>query len=187
MRGVPPLLVILSLTASAPAADPKPFPGKAGDYHGFTRHDFRVDDAHVIVVESAKPLAGRPWAWRGEFYGAFDNADVELLKAGWHLAYMGVPDLFGGPRSGGVNEPCIFRPDWQRTAPPIINHTAATRVEKELREGGRRQRAARQQRQRAGTPSINDILCAIGDLDGERKPFGGSGGHSQWRWGGARA
>jgi pimeloyl-ACP methyl ester carboxylesterase len=58
-----------------------------------------VDGRDVIVVEPEKPLPGRPWAWRGEFFGAFPNADVELVRRGWHLAYMSVPDLFGSPRA----------------------------------------------------------------------------------------
>lgn len=37
--------------------------------------------------------------WRGEFFGAFANADVELVRAGWHLAYLSVPNLFGAPRA----------------------------------------------------------------------------------------
>jgi pimeloyl-ACP methyl ester carboxylesterase len=96
------LLVALTLLASCPIAradEPRPFPGQAGRWEGFVRHDFRVDGDDVIVVEPAKPLPGRPWAWRGEFFGAFPNADLELLKHGWHLAYLGVPDQFGSPRA----------------------------------------------------------------------------------------
>jgi hypothetical protein len=65
---------------------------------GFLRHDFRIDRANVIVVEPRTPLPGRAWAWRGEFFGAFPNADIELLRAGWLLAYIGVPNLFGSPK-----------------------------------------------------------------------------------------
>jgi pimeloyl-ACP methyl ester carboxylesterase len=93
------VLLTLALAVPARAADPKPFPGKTGDWHGFTRHDFQVDGSDVIVVEPAKALPGRPWAWRGEFFDAFADADVELVKAGWHLAYVGVPDLFGSPKA----------------------------------------------------------------------------------------
>ena len=98
-----PSLVILGtlLMALAPAESPKPFPGTVSRWEGFVRHDFQVDGADVIVVEPDKPLPGRPWAWRGEFFGAFPNADIELLKAGWHLAYIGVPDLFGSPEGDG--------------------------------------------------------------------------------------
>jgi pimeloyl-ACP methyl ester carboxylesterase len=91
------LLAILAPTAEA--AEPEPFPGAVGRWEGFVRHDFRVDGRDVIVVEPEKPLPGRPWAWRGEFFGAFPNADVELVRRGWHLAYMSVPDLFGSPRA----------------------------------------------------------------------------------------
>ena len=52
-----------------------------------------------IVIEPEKPLPGRPWAWRGEFFGAFPNADIELVRKGWHLAYMNVPNLFGSPKA----------------------------------------------------------------------------------------
>lgn len=81
------------------AAAPKPFPGKPSKWKGYDRYDFQLDGVGVIVVEPAKALAGRPWVWRGEFFGAFDNADVELVKKGWHLAYMGVPNLFGSPKA----------------------------------------------------------------------------------------
>ena len=83
----------------ASAAEPEPFPGAVSRWNGFVRHDFQVDGVDVIVVEPEKPLTGRPWAWRGEFFGAYPNADIELLRNGWHLAYMKVPDLFGSPRA----------------------------------------------------------------------------------------
>jgi len=92
------LVLALLLVGHAPCpAEPKPFPGKATKWEGFVRHDFQVGGVGVLVVEPEKPLAGRPWAWRGEFFGAFPNADIELAKAGWHLAYVAVPDQFGSP------------------------------------------------------------------------------------------
>ncbi len=87
------------LVAPAAAAESKPFPGKISRWESFTRHDFQVAGANAIVVVPARPLPGRPWAWRGEFFGAFANADVELVKAGWHLAYLSAPDLFGSPKA----------------------------------------------------------------------------------------
>src|SRR3954464_9224032 len=87
------------LLASVPAQRVNPFPGMESRWEGFVRHDFPVDGAKVIVVEPGRPLPGRPWAWRGEFFGAFPNADIALVKAGWHLAYIAVPDQFGSPRA----------------------------------------------------------------------------------------
>ncbi len=79
--------------------DGKKFPGKISQWNGFVRHDFQVDGANVIVVEPKSPLPGKPWVWRGEFFDSFPNADIELAKQGWHLAYIGVPNLFGSPKA----------------------------------------------------------------------------------------
>lgn len=93
------LLATLALAAPCAAADPKPFPGTTTKWEGFARHDFKVADLDATVVVPDKPLPGRPWVWRGEFFGAFADADVALVKAGWHLAYLKVPDLFGSPKA----------------------------------------------------------------------------------------
>jgi hypothetical protein len=66
---------------------PRPGPGRA----------WRATTNPGTAVEPKEPLPGRPWAWRGEFFGAFPNADVELLRRGWHLACIGVPNRFGAP------------------------------------------------------------------------------------------
>ena len=95
---IPIVFALMALmTAQAAAREPKAFPGKVSRWEGFVRHDFQVDGANALVVEPDQPLPGHPWAWRGEFFGAFANADVELLRRGWHLAYLGVSDQFGSP------------------------------------------------------------------------------------------
>lgn len=97
---IPLVLGMLTVVASVgSAAEPEAFPGAVSKWNGFVRHDFQVDGVDVLVVDPEKPLPGRPWAWRGEFFGAYPNADIELLKNGWHLAYMKVPDLFGAPKA----------------------------------------------------------------------------------------
>lgn len=74
-----------------------PFPGRRSEWNGFARYDFDFEGHPALVVVPPEPLPGRPWAWRGEFFGAFPNADVELVRRGFHLAYLGVPDRFGNP------------------------------------------------------------------------------------------
>lgn len=81
------------------SSEARPFPGKASQWNGLQRYDFEHEGTTAIVVVPEKPLAGRPWVWRGEFFGAFPNADIELVKNGWHLAYVGVPNLFGAPKA----------------------------------------------------------------------------------------
>jgi pimeloyl-ACP methyl ester carboxylesterase len=95
------LIGILGLAAGDPAcaADPRPFPGPATTWNGFARFDFKVDGLDATVVAPDTALPGRPWVWRGEFFGAFAEADAALVKAGWHLAYVKTPDLFGSPKA----------------------------------------------------------------------------------------
>jgi len=80
------LMFFSDLLTLARAEDPKPFPGKASKWSGFAKHDFQVNGKDAIVVVPDKALPGRPWLWRAEFFGAFANQDVELLKKGWHVA-----------------------------------------------------------------------------------------------------
>ncbi len=76
------------------------FPGKKSEWQGFDRYDFVVDGKPAIIVAPKHALPGNPWAWRGEFFGAFANADAALVAKGFHLAYLGVPDQFGNPAVG---------------------------------------------------------------------------------------
>lgn len=93
------LFAVTTLATAVTAAEPKPFPGTPTKWQGFAKHDFKVGDLDATVVVPDKPLPGRPWVWRGEFFGAFADCDVALVKAGWHLAYLKVPDLFGSPKA----------------------------------------------------------------------------------------
>ena len=98
-RIVASIIAALATSHVVHSAEPEAFPGKPTNWHGYARHDFKVAGHDAIVVVPAKPLPGRPWVWRGEFFGAFAEADVALVKAGWHLAYLKVPDLFGSPKA----------------------------------------------------------------------------------------
>jgi pimeloyl-ACP methyl ester carboxylesterase len=41
--------------------------------------------------------AGRPYAWRGEFFGHEPQTDLALLERGYHVVYVGAQDMFGAP------------------------------------------------------------------------------------------
>ena len=60
MRNLPFMVLSLVLSTTAIADVPRPFPGAVSQWNGFTRHDFPLDGALVIVVEPAEPLPGRP-------------------------------------------------------------------------------------------------------------------------------
>lgn len=93
------LFSLLGLICVAACAQPTNFPGQKSSWEGFDRYDFEVSGKPAIVVVPKQALPGKPWLWRGEFFGAFANADVELVKRGFHLAYLRVPNLFGSPEA----------------------------------------------------------------------------------------
>ncbi|MHB8522649.1 MAG: GDSL-type esterase/lipase family protein [Limisphaerales bacterium] len=73
------------------------FPGRRSLWFGFDRFDFEVDGRPVLVVAPKQVAPGRPWVWQGEFFGHKPNPDLALLGRGFHVVYLSVPDMLGGP------------------------------------------------------------------------------------------
>lgn len=78
------------------------YPGVLSDWRGFARRDFLVDGFRCVLVAPNGPAAaGRPWLWRARFFGAFPTADLALLRRGWHIVNVDVPELYGSPAANG--------------------------------------------------------------------------------------
>ncbi|MHC4871840.1 MAG: alpha/beta fold hydrolase [Planctomycetota bacterium] len=73
--------------------------GEKSDWEGFTQYVSELDSRTARIVVPEEELPGRPWIWRARFFGAFANADIELLKKGFHIAHIDVTNLFGGPEA----------------------------------------------------------------------------------------
>ena len=96
---IPRILSVGLMLFASPAVWAEPFPGKISDWNGFVRYDFEVQGKPVLVVTPMEPATGRPWVWHGEFFGHKPAPDVALLKRGFHIVYMTVPDQLGGPKA----------------------------------------------------------------------------------------
>src|ERR1700677_3618734 len=102
------LLLCLAPGARA-AADPHaadgytPFEGTKTDWHGFDRYDYFLDEQTLairpaddkskgqrlcIVVVPKTPAPGSPWSWRGCYWDHQPQTEIELLKRGFHIAYI---------------------------------------------------------------------------------------------------
>lgn len=66
-------------------------------YHGFKRIDYQFQGHDAVVIFPDQAEEQRRWIWRAEFLGAFDTVDVAMLKAGWHLVYYRISDMYGCP------------------------------------------------------------------------------------------
>jgi acetyl esterase/lipase/pimeloyl-ACP methyl ester carboxylesterase len=84
---------------AATAAEPASFSGKKSVWNGFDRYDFEVDGKPGLVVVPKTAAPGNPWLWHGEFFGHKPAPDIELLKKGFHVAYMQIPNMLGSPRA----------------------------------------------------------------------------------------
>lgn len=103
LRRMTPVLLLLCL-AGGGAAEPSPdgiddWPGEKSSFHGFDRYDFKVDALSCRVVTPRKAAEGRPWIWRARFFGHEPQTDVALLERGYHVAYVDVAGLYGGPEA----------------------------------------------------------------------------------------
>jgi pimeloyl-ACP methyl ester carboxylesterase len=79
-----------------------PFEGQKTAWHGFDRYDYVMDEATMaikpatpgaagrkcIVVVPKTPAAGNPWSWQGCYWDHQPQTEVELLKRGFHIAYI---------------------------------------------------------------------------------------------------
>jgi hypothetical protein len=110
------LVSVYSANNCARAADGyTPFDGAKGDWHGFDRYDYLMDEQTLaikpagadvpgrasgrgtggisgqrrcIVVAPKTPAPGNPWSWRGCYWDHELQTEVELLRRGFHIAYI---------------------------------------------------------------------------------------------------
>lgn len=72
---------------------------KASTWNGFRRIDMEIAGRPSLLVFPARPAPGNPWIWRTEFFGHEPQADIALLGQGFHVAYIDMQNLYGGPRA----------------------------------------------------------------------------------------
>ncbi|MGO8698074.1 MAG: alpha/beta fold hydrolase [Limisphaerales bacterium] len=112
------LVAILALCAAsllglAQAAPLTAFTGDKSEWHGFDRYDFLMDEQTLaispfrapasegagvkdpekgqrrcIVVVPKEAAPGNPWSWRGCYWDHQPQTEIELLKRGFHVAYI---------------------------------------------------------------------------------------------------
>lgn len=61
---------------------------KESIWNGFKRLDFKLEDRDCILICPDTPCEGKKWLYRTEYFGAFPDLELVLLKKGYHLAYM---------------------------------------------------------------------------------------------------
>lgn len=57
-------------------------------WHGFQKLDFEFKGRKAILVFPHEENKTSNWLLKTEYFGAFPNLEIEMLKKGWHLAYL---------------------------------------------------------------------------------------------------
>lgn len=71
---------------------------KVSSFFGYRQLNFKLADGRqCIVVRPYLTAAGRPYAWRGEFFGHEPQTDLALLQRGYHVVYVNAQDMYGAP------------------------------------------------------------------------------------------
>lgn len=95
------LLMVVGLFVSAPLRAQAPtattWYERKTEWKGFDQFHFKVLDRAAYIVVPQVAAAGNPWIWRARFPGYHAEMDVALVKNGFHIAYVDVGGLFGGP------------------------------------------------------------------------------------------
>ena len=73
--------------------------GKKSTFHGYELVDFKLGEVPCKVVIPKKIADGKPWVLRARFWGHQPQFDSARLKAGHHIVYCDVGNLFGSPEA----------------------------------------------------------------------------------------
>ena len=92
-------IVLLCHTSSGVAATQESDWDRTDRWNGFVRHHFKVGSQAAYLVLPDEPAAGRPWVWRARFPNYHAEIDIALLKLGFHVGYVDVAGMFGGPQA----------------------------------------------------------------------------------------
>lgn len=68
-------------------------------WNGFDILEFKFDGVDAKIVFPNQPNQNRNWIWRTQFWEHEPQVDIALLKEGFHVVYVDVVDLYGGPKS----------------------------------------------------------------------------------------
>jgi len=58
------------------------------DFYGFEQLNFKFEGREAIVVKPKENVEGNKWLFKTEYFGAFPAFEIEMLKRGYHIAYI---------------------------------------------------------------------------------------------------
>lgn len=81
--------------------------GEPYDWKGLEarKGELNSQTVHIVIPDHPKP--GNLWLWKTEFLGAFANAEVELVRRGYYLVHLEMPNHLGCPKAVALGEEMV--------------------------------------------------------------------------------
>ena len=57
-------------------------------FHGFEQKEFTFEGRKAVLVFPPQPEAHGNWLLKTEYWDAFPEIELEMLRRGYHLAYL---------------------------------------------------------------------------------------------------
>jgi hypothetical protein len=70
---------------------------KLDNYFGYSMTVFEFDGHRCQVVKPHQPSPNKDWVWKAEFFEAFPEFQLSMLKRGFYLVFMEMNNSFGCP------------------------------------------------------------------------------------------
>lgn len=61
---------------------------KESVWNTFRRYDFQFEDKPAVLICPDSPVAGNKWLFKTEYFGAFPEYEIEMVKRGYYVAHV---------------------------------------------------------------------------------------------------
>ncbi len=91
------LAILLCCTSATSQEVASTWYTKKTTWHEFDQFHFQIAESPAYLVVPSEAASGNPWIWRARFPGYHAEMDIQLVRQGFHLAYLDVANEFGCP------------------------------------------------------------------------------------------
>ncbi len=75
---------------------------KESVWEGLKRLDFQFEGRNCILVCPENPIQGNKWLYKTEYFGAFPNFEIEMVKRGYYLAHIETESRWNLPSDDAI-------------------------------------------------------------------------------------
>jgi len=111
-------ILTLAVCGAPPAEPVRPF----ANWNGYEQRSFTCAGHTAVLIVPAIAAPGKPWIWRTSDPNRRPGADLELVRSGWHVGYVELPERSDPDRGLAVMDPFYARvtSEWHLAPRPAL-------------------------------------------------------------------